>query len=252
MTEFEIFTPILEVSGPTWSDYLAFISGIGGALLGAGIGACVSFLTARQASKETTRRDVEARKAEQAASALRLVVNVQMMHADLTSTLRAINECIADSAREGLTAENSRLWQRVPPIAVLPHDIALSAVEIAPYIAAKAPEVANGYMQLVASHKSDFHALALFNQLRTAIMDDLHSVQQVSGNVFGSVLTVEDLGGLKPKWIPIENLITAIVPDLEEHIELASKVVSLAGPAMRKHLGDDTFPIVKFNSPTYP
>lgn len=247
MEGYEVYLPALQSSGPSLSDWFALISGFGGALLGATIGAVISWMTMRYSSKETARRDRDARRAAQRADALRMVVNVQMIHADVTSARRGIQECFDDAAEAGMNEENSDLWQRVPPLAIEPHKVSANASEIAPFIEAGTSEIANDYLALLANHRSDFHALHVYGVLRRELTDVLPLLEEADGRVLSTSISQEVDRKLRPTMITVENLIQQIVPDLESHAQLAEKLAAAIGPIMRKHLDDNTFPIMKLN-----
>ncbi|MER8465981.1 hypothetical protein [Mesorhizobium sp. M1396] len=111
------------------SEWVALISGFGGALLGAIVGGAVSWLLARQAANESRRRDGEQRLAAEKAAAVRTLLKVQQITNGTFTVAQVVREGVTDAQAKGL-----ELWQVMKPHVGSKADVQIHAEDLAPFL----------------------------------------------------------------------------------------------------------------------
>ncbi|MBZ9974575.1 hypothetical protein [Mesorhizobium sp. BR-1-1-10] len=111
------------------SEWVALISGFGGAVLGAVVGGAISWLLARQAAHESRRRDGEQRNAAEKAAAVRTTLKVQQITNGTFTVAQVIRKGVTDAQAQGL-----ELWQVLRPHVGSKADVKINAEDLAPFL----------------------------------------------------------------------------------------------------------------------
>ncbi|MER9840128.1 hypothetical protein NKJ59_02560 [Mesorhizobium australicum] len=114
------------------SDWVALISGFGGALLGAIIGGAISWLLARQAANESRRRDLDQRLAAEKAAAVRTTLKVQQITNGTFTIAQALRAAVTEAQAKGF-----ELWQAMKPHVGRTADVQIYAEDLAPFLEAR-------------------------------------------------------------------------------------------------------------------
>ncbi|MBZ9815272.1 hypothetical protein [Mesorhizobium sp. CA7] len=223
------------------SESATLASGFGGAVLGSGISAFVSFVLARQTSREALERNESARLAEQEASALRLMVKASLVLSDITAIQKVIDQSLSEANDRGLTSEP--FWKRVLPIVGSYQIYDVDAAELTPLIAAKNNELMHNAVTLFMQHRNLVESVKVYSEKRELVKSIVTRHKVEEGGVITSGVTEEELSRLTPLAVELESLIIGIREMLPDLTQIAEAVTFGTGPAMRKFFGNGQFPI---------
>jgi gas vesicle protein len=224
-------------------DINNLLSGLVGAVIGAVIGGAISLLLARQASNETAKRDLAAKRERQRAGALRASTKAQQIFTELIATQTLINESIKKADDAGHA--DGHLWTKViAPVGGF-RPIAIDTDDLVLFVEAEEFDLVNELLQMSMNHETVCEAAKTYAALRSDLKNHMpaHSVQD---QVLGAFLSEEDLKRLRPRFLELDTLITDMVARLPQYIEQTKSVASRVGPAARKFLKDPRFPRLIF------
>lgn len=223
------------------SDHATLLAGFGGAVLGSGMSAVVSFILAKQTSAETLRRDNEARRAEQKSYVLRLMVKASIVLSDVIAIQKTIDQSLSNANDRKLTGEP--LWKRVLPMVGSHQTFDIDPAELSPIIAAKDNELMQASVTLFMQHRNLLEAIKAYAQKRDKVKDVVTNHFEENQGVITSALTQAQMSALLPLEVELESIITQIRAMLVDLKPTGERVTYSLGPAMRKYLGDNTIPI---------
>ncbi|TIQ85261.1 MAG: hypothetical protein E5X38_21260 [Mesorhizobium sp.] len=118
-----------QLAAPEW---VALISGFGGALLGAIVGGAISWLLARQAASESRRRDLEQRTAADKAAAVRTTLKVQQITNGTFTIAQLLRAAEMEASAKGL-----ELWQVLKPHVGATADVKIYSEDLTPFLEAR-------------------------------------------------------------------------------------------------------------------
>lgn len=222
------------------TDSATLIAGFGGAVIGSAISALMSWLLLRQTSKETLRRDSEARDRESEAAALRLMVKSSLILSDVAAIRKTIDSSLLEANDRQIT--DQPVWTRVLPIVGAEKKLTLEADDMAPLFELKEHELIYSATDLFQLQPVLISAINLFNRKREEArsISDAHSVG--GDGIVNTEYTQAQYRRLLPIHIELEALIKEI-RDLIPIVETKAETVTFGiGPAMRKRTGSK-FPI---------
>jgi hypothetical protein len=220
------------------TDAATLISGFGGAALGGG----VAWLLARQTALEAAQRDQQQHKRDQRAKGVQLFLKFSMIVSDLAGTRVSIEQSLERANRLGLTSQP--LWHRIVPIVGSIDHITIEPTDITPLIDAREYELVAQIIEVSMQHKMISQSLQKYAELHAAAEVILGPAQEYGEGGLYTGLTQESVDRLRPVAIKLESLIKEIRMRLEIWIPQANSSMAAIGPAMQKHLGDMSFPIV--------
>lgn len=223
------------------SDHATLLAGFGGAVLGSGMSAVVSFILAKQTSAETLRRDSEVRRAEQKSYVLRLMVKSSMVLSDVVAIQKTIDQSLSNANDRNLTGEP--LWKRVLPMIGSHQTFDIDPAELSPLIAAKDNDLMQASVTLFMQHHNLIEAIKVYAEKRDKVKNIVTTHFEEDRGVITSGLTQAQASALLPLEVELESIITQIRSMLLDLNHIAEKVTYGLGPAMRKYLGDDSIPI---------
>jgi len=231
---------LLTRGGSAGSDYATLLSGFGGAILGSGLSAWVSFVLAKRTSADVAERDLAAKLEQQKSYVIRLMVKASLVLSDLTSIKEAIDGSLSDANKRNLTG--LPFWQRVLPIVGGSQIFDVDPMELTPLIAAKDTKLVQASVALFLQHRNLVEAVKRYGELRGKVKDITSGHLGSSDGVVTTGLTKAQMAELIPYEVELESLVTTIRSRLPSAIELAEKVTFGIGPAMRIFLGDNDMP----------
>ncbi len=234
-------TPAASIVDPSISDWFALASGFGGALLGAVVGGCISYLLARQTNAETAKRDGASRLESKKGEALRLLIKSSLILSQVQATVTSIHRSLENANEHGMGV--GPLWERMVPIIGSAPKYAVDASELSPFVEAKEYELVAEFIELVMQHDALNHSVELYSRLRMGLKELISHTEQVDGSMLFSGLTEKEHARILPHLIEIESLAADIKPRSERLLEQARKVTFAIGPAARKHFADPSFPM---------
>lgn len=223
------------------SDHATLLAGFGGAVLGSGLSAVVSFIQAKRTSAETLRRDAESRRAEQKSYVLRLTVKASVVLSDVIAIRKTIDQSLSNANDRNLTSEP--LWKRVLPMIGSHQTFDIDPAELSPLIAAKDNNLVQASVTLFMQHRNLVEAIKVYAEKRDKVKSIVTNHFEEDRGVIKSGLTQAQASALMPLEVELESIITHIRGMLGDLNRLAEQVAFGLGPAMRKYLGDDTIPI---------
>lgn len=225
----------------TSADWAALAAGFGGALLGSGISAYVSWLLLRETSKETLKRDKEARDREIQSHATSLMMKASLLLSDVVAVQRSIDESLSEANALGLTSKP--LWQRVLPMVGAEKHITLEPLELGALIEAGANDLVYEATDLFQLHPVLVQGIILYNSKRSEVRAISDMNEDAGGGVLNTALTASQVGKLAPLSVELESLIKQIREMLPVVQKKAEAVTYGIGPAMRTRY-QSSFPIL--------
>lgn len=223
------------------SDHATLLAGFGGAVLGSGMSALVSFILAKQTSAETLRRDAEVRRAEQKSYVLRLMVKASLVLSDVVAIQQTIEQSLSDANERNLTG--LPLWRRVLPIIGSYQTFDIDPPELSPLIAAKDSALVQASVTLFMQHRNVVEAVKVYGEKRDKVKEIVTTHFSEANGVVTSGMTQEQKSALLPLEVELETIIKNVRTMLVDLRRLGEQVTFSLGPAMRKYLDDDTIPV---------
>ncbi len=215
----------------TASDWVALAAGFGGALLGAIVGGVIAWLIAARERHERRK-----------AGAYRVQLKVNRMLSDVSNIKDAIEQDIQKADSHGL--KNEETWTKVTPIMGAFKPIAVDLEDLIWLIEAKEYGIYDDIVQFEMRHTAVCQAVDQYGVLRSEFRD-LIPTQGGTGSLLHTGLTKEIYDRVRVRMLEMNTLIESLIPLLGEYIVSGRSLVRRIGPAARKSLDDDSFPLMR-------
>lgn len=210
-----------------------------GALVGAAAAAIPAFFLARNASRETLRRDQESRLERQKNATLRGLATLVRIVNGIENIHRHIEELIKES--ENANPTGMELWQRILPIVGIEKDEWYFETEdVAIFVSAKKFDFFNDILLLSHRYTSLKIALQYYGDSRSRLTDELPS--QMEGQIGHAYLSPAEMDRFRPRAVQLETLAVQIRTTARDDWDFAKKVASQFGPIAREYFKDSSFP----------
>lgn len=229
------------------SDSATLLSGFGGAVLGAGISALVSFLLAARTARDALERDAAERLDVEKAKIANLMIKGSLVLSDVVAIKKSIAESLQQANERNLT--HLPRWARVLPMIGSPQIFDVDPNELAPLIRAKNNEMMNSVVTMIMQHRNLALAVQTYSEKRGALKDitDMHTMERPG--VLSSGLTREQVGKLAPLEMELDSVLHGIEEMIPFVEKLAAHVTFDLGPAMRTYFRSDDIPIFQQGEP---
>jgi len=222
-------------------DWLAFWAAMGGSILGAIIGGAVSWMLARQASNETLRRDTELRKSQSRIDAFRALLKIQTITNRLHSIIKSFDEMFEAANTQGLVTKLEK-WQIMMPISgVSSNGMTIDSNDVQMFVDNEL-DISNRSILLSEKYNSLIESIQTYNKKRYEISDLMPA--QVQGNLGTTTLSQAEYLALQPRWAELRSLAEEIRKALAEDFKFSVELANDIGPAARRTLQDEKFPIL--------
>lgn len=210
-----------------------FWSGIIGAVLGAIVGGCISYVIQHRALRETRSQRREDYLRSQRGLANALLFKVIRIHSDFHGIHRHIEECFEKAKDQGLTGEP---WQIVLPLANFPDSVQFSSDEMGMLLGLKNDSVFNRVVELDVIHNSLIDAAKIMSSERKALSDRLEATN-ASGTTLTGSLNREAYLALRPKMIEVNSLIDAVRVSAQRDVAESIIAMTALQELLRERLG---------------
>ncbi|MBM3090274.1 hypothetical protein GFB56_05530 [Ensifer sp. T173] len=223
-------------------DSVALWSGLGGAVLGALVSGVISWVLARQTSKQQLARDSEQRRETEKSQALKAVIKLQAILNALHDTKRTIDGMLTSAEEQGYG--DIDLWQKAMPISGLPKEpISFDPQDIVVLFAAQKHDIANDLTLMSSRWASLLENMKDYNRLRTELVHSIPT-DRMEGDRGTFVLNAGQIAMFGPRMHVLNNLMAQVMENLEADLNNGFRVANEMGPALRTYLNDNKFPIV--------
>lgn len=225
------------------TEWTTLISGFGGALLGAAIGAAASYVTARHAAKETRLRDEAAQEDMERSAALRMMVKASNLANSIETMIGHVMKGVERDYHRAMPVE--RLWTYVQPTTMATRTpLEFEAADFVFLLKGNHGELINRSLMLatrVAALEAGFDA---YSTLRTAMQSFLEDYTRFDSQLGASVTEVPKSMSNKVhlRSLEMDNLIKDILRNAYEYKEDAEKVCQELNKAATEVFGG-RFPI---------
>lgn len=204
------------------------------ALSGAALGGAISYLLARQTSKEALRRDQEARSAEQRGQLMNALFRALYIHADLGGTVAGIKESLQKSEDIGLNTPNR--WARVSPIIGRAVAQPINPSELSALVEDKEFDLVGRYCELLMKHDALLQTQALYEKEWLEVSAMMPSTVLPTG-ALSSGLTEAQRLLLTPRFTRLNGMAISLEQLSGEHYAAATKVIQDIGTVGQRRFG---------------
>ena len=222
-------------------DWWEFAPALGGAIIGALAGGIPAWWLARRNSNEMLVRDAAARKEQEKAAAFRVFVKLLT----LTNSVHGLRNHIRASLalREAPERRLMEPWMVVIPMVGFADEGAIhfEPDEFAIFYAAGERQFLHDLMLMDRRHASTFSAFQDYCERREAFVAVAPTPDKYEGTVGGADVTREQAMRLRMYTIPLNNILEALGPSLEEDWKAAKSVAERFGPIVKRYFGDPNF-----------
>jgi hypothetical protein len=229
-----VIATIFGIAGSKEHLYSSFSSSdvatLVAAFFGAGVGGGISWLMARNTSRETLERDENARKQEKRASGLNLLIKHSMLVTEMYAMKNGIETSLAKAQAAGLG--HLPLWRRVGGV-VGSADFKLDPGELLPVLDARKYELMGTIIESFMQHQTLVKSARMYLELRA----EAERVMSVNVDPTAQATAVA------PFELKLESLITAIKARLDDCAPKCRTALFELGPVLKTHLDDDSFPV---------
>jgi hypothetical protein len=239
-----ITVAVTEADSFDWSgkisqgDAATLLSGFGGAALGG----LVSWILAKQAGKETLRRDMEQRTAHDKSMALAVMLKTQQ----IANGLYTVKKYFYQSRRRANLANRiSRpMWETTKPvISTTPSRLRYDPSEFGPLVAAQRPDLVDRCTLLALRYEVTETIINDYSTRRGTLHDLLAPHSQLSG-ADGLVITsvppaLRNVYTMKGK--ELEDIIRALFSSVLEDSNEAHNLCLELSKVFRDHFGEDVY-----------
>lgn len=235
---FTIWGLSAKFGGPTTlntTDVATLIAGFGGAALGGGI----SWLMARQTSREAKERDQASRNDQQRARGLHLLLKYSMIVTDLHAMLNAVQTSLENANKAGIG--HLPLWNRVG-VVVGSMEFSLDPTDLVPLMDAREYELIATITETFMQHQTLVQSTKMYAELRSEVERLIGSAKQGAGATVYAARNEELNDKVRLYEHKLESLISATIRRLDEWAPKSRSTLFALGPALQKHLGDAGFP----------
>ncbi|HEX4304206.1 MAG TPA: hypothetical protein VHZ78_15525 [Rhizomicrobium sp.] len=150
------------------SDWWLAWTTLGGAVVGSVVAGIISYIQARQATKETLARDEADRLDRDKTTAFRVHVKLSRILSNLGGLHRQIELAVADADARGL---KGALWTKLEPFAGVYPPVCFDADELAIFASMKEYELLGKLMTVDDNHNSYMEAVKIYSTRRLAFED---------------------------------------------------------------------------------
>lgn len=228
----------LGQQGYQWWD---LVPALGGAVVGALIGAIPTFVLARKSANDVLRRDEAARTEASKAAIYRVSAKLLLIVDTILDLRRFIRAALERKNEPG--RENMEPWQHVPArTGDSEHDaVVFDPDELALFLADQQYEFMQQLMLLERRARSVMSSFNTYCVRREAFREIAPIPTEYDGSLGRSHVTPEELARLKIYTIPLNTLVTGIASHLEEDWRLISEVIEKFNEIARRHLQQPGF-----------
>jgi len=215
-------------------------------IVGGAISATVAFVLAKQSNAAIEARELKQRKRNQKSALLRLQTRASILASDVASTMRVIDNMLAEANAAGRTGwpKHARITSIVGSFETIEFPIE----ELEPLVEAKEFDLVHGLVEISMRHKEFSTAISTYSRMRLDLKDKV-TISSASGHVLSAELSKAQLQQLQPYLIELETLIDQAMSMGRDIEKRANSLVEQIGPAARKFLTDNTFPNVTIDDP---
>lgn len=209
-------------------------------LVGAVIGAAVSYVIASQAAREARELQRQERLDRDKGTAHALTVKLMR----LLNSLAGFNQQTEDSIKEAEKhIPESPLWTKMLPLAGTENSLILiEPSEWAILVAAKEFDLLNRAIMLCDRYNGLVHVYTSYSSERKRLTDQFGAAME--GKIGTSLFTQEERSRFEPRAVALEDHAKAVRGRISELMEEARDLLPKIGPVVRTYLNDPTFPIL--------
>ena len=232
---------VVEVIAAQPADWWDLVPALGGAIIGALAGGIPAWWLARRNSNEVLARDAIARKENEKAAAFRVFVKLLT----LTNSVHTLRNHVRDSLalRKTPEARGMEPWMVVQPMVGFADEgtVHFEPDELAIFYAAGEREFLADLMLMDRRHAAAFSAFLAYCERREAFVAVAPTPDKFDGAIGGADLSKEELMRLRLYTIPLNNILDALAPNLEEDWLAAKSVARRFGPIAQRYFNDPSF-----------
>lgn len=205
------------------AEWISLASGLGGALLGACIGAAVSWFLQRQANNIALRRDEEGRKANSQAQLFNALTRITYVLADTKATVIFFEEAMENASKQGMT--DVPLGAKVTYISGAGRSQPIVAEEIAPISEMKERQLIADYGEVLMQHSVMLGNIVEFNDRQRFLLQNVDARLNQDGI---AQIMPDDLDRHRIKYVQVSQLAAHVLSD--------ARAISIKAEHVKGHL----------------
>ena len=183
-----------------WTNFFTLIAGLGGALLGAGATALLTWTLSRQD-----------RRVKQKAEFFQLMIKLSLIQTDFVNLKNLIEKQVIEAQKSGI--KNQPLWSMIQPNAGQLDRISIDPSELVCLYEARAFEAIAEIIEAGMMHATIVDAFNIYSELRINLKDYMPK-HSVAGPLVTTVLSKEQLLEVTPRLMELESTIVMILERL--------------------------------------
>lgn len=226
-----------NLSPPDW--WTIGLTG-GAVILGAIIGAAISWIVAKQAARDNRKIAETVRRSGEEAATLRAITKIMELVNAAAGYHFQVEKEISEAKRQ--TGKDYEAWQVMVARVGRPHEVYITADDLIAFTRSRKFDYVTDLLHLVSQYNSMIFGFEAYSKRR----DELNSMltpDRIDGRVGSMAATPEQMLKIAPYVIGVRDVADSLRQEAKEVYETSAVLAQRFGPIVRSYFNDPKFPV---------